>query len=193
MGLSLTQARSSCRLQPNPYQASHLVILEFCLTIRLLHIYTYLCMSIHMTKLMRHKLILELLEGEKPANQEELRLALVKRGCRVTQATLSRDIRELGLAKTADGYSAVQAEASEPQLPTLYRMVREFVTKIHAAQNMLVVKTTVGSAQPVAAALDAESWPEMMGSIAGDDTIFIVSRDRKSARQLVGRIGEMLA
>lgn len=142
---------------------------------------------------MRHKLILELLEGEKPASQEDLRRALAKRGCKVTQATLSRDIRELGLAKTSGGYSAVQPEASEPALPTLYRMVREFVTKIHAAQNLLVVKTTVGSAQPVAAALDAESWPEMMGSIAGDDTIFIVSRDRKSARQLVGRIGEMLA
>jgi transcriptional regulator of arginine metabolism len=72
-------------------------------------------------------------------------------------------------------------------------MVREFVTSVRAAQNLLVTKTSIGSAQPVAAALDGENWPEAIGTIAGDDTILIVCEDRRSASRLADRIQGMLA
>ena len=71
--------------------------------------------------------------------------------------------------------------------------MREFVQDVRSAQNLLVIKTSVGSAQPVAAALDAESWPETVGTIAGDDAILIVCPDRKSAARLAARIQELLA
>ena len=109
-----------------------------------------------MTKLARQKAILEIVQQVPVASQEHLQRALHKRGCRVGQATLSRDIRDLNLVKTADGYSRMQAgSASDPALPPASRLVREFVQDVRPAQNLLVIKTSVGSAQPVAAALDA--------------------------------------
>jgi transcriptional regulator of arginine metabolism len=112
----------------------------------------------------------------------------------VGQATLSRDIRDLRLAKTADGYSLSEGNgSSSPALPPVSRLVREFVLEVRPAQNLLVIKTTVGSAQPVAAALDDEEWPEAVGTIAGDDTILIVCPDKEDAKKLAGRIEEMLA
>jgi transcriptional regulator of arginine metabolism len=147
-----------------------------------------------MAKLNRQKVILALLHHGPVASQDELQRALRKRGLRVGQATLSRDIHELGLVKTADGYALPAGEpAAEPALPPVPRLVREFVLEVRPAQNILVVKTTVGSAQPVTAALDAEDWPEVVGTVAGDDTILIVSPDRKSANRLAARIREMLA
>ena len=77
-------------------------------------------------------------------------------------------------------------------LPSVSRLVREFVIDVRLAQNLLVLKTSVGSAQPVAAALDSEDWPEVVGTIAGDDTILVMSPDNKTAQQLVRRIHEML-
>ena len=71
--------------------------------------------------------------------------------------------------------------------------MREFVLEVRPAQNLLVIKTTVGSAQPVAAALDAEDWPETLGTIAGDDTILIVCPEKKAAARIASRIQEMLA
>jgi transcriptional regulator of arginine metabolism len=147
-----------------------------------------------MSKLSRHKAILELLDDGPVASQEELQRLLHKRGFDAGQATLSRDIRELGLAKTADGYSLPSGEAAgETDLPPVSRMVREFVTSVRAAQNLLVTKTSIGSAQPVAAALDGENWPEAIGTIAGDDTILIVCEDKRSASRLADRIQGMLA
>jgi len=147
-----------------------------------------------MSKLSRHKAILELLDETAVTNQEELQRLLRKRGFDAGQATLSRDIRELGLAKTSSGYSIPCREAAaESDLPSVSRLVREFVTSVRAAQNLLVTKTSVGSAQPVAAALDGENWPEALGTIAGDDTILIVCEDKRSAGRLAGRIQEMLA
>ena len=147
-----------------------------------------------MTKPVRHKVILELLENGPLASQEDLQRALAKRGFRVGQATLSRDIHELGLVKTANGYARLSEDAvADSGLPSAQRLVREFVTDIRIAQNLLVVKTAVGSAQPVAAALDAESWPEAIGTVAGDDTVLIVTPDKKASARLAQRIREMLA
>jgi transcriptional regulator of arginine metabolism len=146
-----------------------------------------------MNKLVRQKAILEIVQQGPVASQEHLQRALKKRGCEVGQATLSRDIHELSLVKTPDGYARIQpGAASELALPPASRLVREFVLDVRPAQNLLVIKTSVGSAQPVAAALDAESWPETVGSIAGDDAILIVCPDQKSAARLADRIREML-
>jgi transcriptional regulator of arginine metabolism len=147
-----------------------------------------------MSKLSRHNAILELLDERPIPNQDELQRLLRKRGLDAGQATLSRDIRELGLVKTSSGYTLPGREvAGESDLPSVSRLVREFVTSVRAAQNLLVTKTSVGSAQPVAAALDDEDWPEALGTIAGDDTILIVCEDRRAASRLADRIQGMLA
>ena len=147
-----------------------------------------------MSKALRQRAILEAVEAGPVGSQEEFQKLLKKRGFDVGQATLSRDIRELGLAKTSEGYSVPQGENStDPALPPVSRLVREFVLNVRAAENLLVTKTSVGSAQPVAAALDGESWPEAIGSIAGDDTILIICANKKAAKRLEIRIQEMLA
>jgi transcriptional regulator of arginine metabolism len=147
-----------------------------------------------MSKAVRQKVILELLERSSVGSQEDLQRVLGKRGLKVGQATLSRDIRELGLVKTGVGYMLPRGEAAyEPPLPPVSRLVREFGLEVRAAQNLLVIKTTVGSAQPVAAALDGQDWEEAIGTIAGDDTILMVCSDTRGANRLAARIQEMLA
>jgi transcriptional regulator of arginine metabolism len=147
-----------------------------------------------MNKSLRQRGILELLKHGPVASQEDLQRALRKRGLKVGQATLSRDIRDLRLAKTSDGYSLLQGDGSAvPALPPVSRLVREFVLEVRPAQNLLVLKTSIGSAQPVAAALDEQEWPETVGTIAGDDTILIVCPDKQAAEKLAARIEEMLA
>jgi transcriptional regulator of arginine metabolism len=144
-----------------------------------------------MSKRLRQKAILQLLEQGPLGSQEDLQHDLAKRGHKVGQATLSRDIHELGLVKTGAGYARPPGGA-EPALPPVSRLIREFVLEVQPAENLLVIKTTVGSAQPVAAALDGEHWPEAIGTIAGDDTILIVCPQKKAARRLAARIEEML-
>ncbi len=147
-----------------------------------------------MSKAARQKTIRELLHKGPIGSQEELQGFLAKRGFAVGQATLSRDIRELGLVKTYEGYIAGNgAVGLEPVRPSVSRLVREFVVEVRLAQNLLVLKTSVGSAQPVAAGIDTEDWPEVVGTLAGDDTILVISQDNKSAQQLVRRIEGMLA
>lgn len=148
-----------------------------------------------MSKLARHAAIRDALNSHSISNQDELRRVLYKRGHRVTQATLSRDIHELGLIKTADGYQFPASEegSGSSWLPSVERLIHEFVYEAKTAQNIVVVKTSAGSAQPVAAALDAEGWPEVVGTVGGDDTIFVVAPDNKGAEKLLSRIKELLA
>jgi transcriptional regulator of arginine metabolism len=146
-----------------------------------------------MNKASRQKAILEILRKGPIPSQEDLQNALDKKGIEVGQATLSRDIREMGLVKSAEGYGLPQGSpAAEPALPSVTRLVREFVQELRLAQNLLVIKTTVGSAQPVAAALDGEQWPEVVGTLAGDDTILVISSNKKTAAGLAARIRGML-
>jgi len=146
-----------------------------------------------MSKGTRQKAILDVLQRGPLSSQDELQKALAKRGFEAGQATLSRDIRELGLVKTAEGYERAERAIVEPILPSVSRLVREFVIDIRLAQNLLVLKTSVGSAQPVAAALDAESWSEVVGTLAGDDTILVISPENRTAQQLARKIQGMLA
>lgn len=146
-----------------------------------------------MNKTLRQRAVLETVRQGNISSQEDLQRALRKRGFKVTQATLSRDIRDLNLSKTAAGYALPQGEGSAaPALPPVKRLVREFVMDVRPAQNLLVIKTIVGSAQPVAAALDEQGWDEVLGTIAGDDAILIVCPDKDAARSVASRIEEML-
>jgi transcriptional regulator of arginine metabolism len=146
-----------------------------------------------MNKALRQRAVLEALTKGPVASQEDLQRALRKRGFKVGQATLSRDIRDLNLSKTAAGYVLPQSEgASGLALPPVQRLVREFVLEVRSAQNLLVVKTIIGSAQPVAAALDEQGWEGVMGTIGGDDTILIVCPDKDAAKKVALRIEEML-
>jgi transcriptional regulator of arginine metabolism len=146
-----------------------------------------------MNKTLRQRAILDALKHGTVASQEHLQRVMRKRGFRVGQATLSRDIRDLNLSKTHQGYSLPQGESGVAMaLPPVSRLVREFVLDIRSAQNQLVIRTIVGSAQPVAAALDEADWSEVVGTIAGDDTILIVCPDKEDARKLATRLEEML-
>src|SRR3954453_13496601 len=118
-----------------------------------------------MSKMSRQNAILEVVERESILNQDQLRKVLGRVGFVVTQATLSRDIHELGLVKTAEGYAVNQGDPqNEPALPPALGLVGEFVTEVRGAQNLLVIKTAPESAQPVAAAIDAEGWNEIVGT-----------------------------
>ena len=141
-----------------------------------------------MSKLSRHAAIRDVIATREVSSQEELRRALFRRGHRVTQATLSRDIHELGLVKAAEGYKVPQGEEAEIHLPSIDRMIQEFVYDVKTAQNLVVIKTSPGSAQPVSAAIDAEEWDEVVGTIGGDDTILAIARSSKLAGKLAQRI-----
>jgi transcriptional regulator of arginine metabolism len=146
-----------------------------------------------MNKALRQRAILEVLKAGPVTSQEDLQKALRKRGFKVVQATLSRDISDLGLSKSQEGYVLPGGDGvTASPLPPVSRLVREFVLEVRPAQNLLVLKTAVGSAQPVAAALDSEEWPEAIGTIAGDDTILIVCPDKEHCRKLAARIEEMV-
>src|SRR6266436_6516552 len=145
-----------------------------------------------MSKTARHKAILHLIDEGPVESQDSLQQQLERKGFDVGQATLSRDIHELKLVKGREGYRrAGEGTGGEGVLPSVMHLARQFVVEIRQAQNMLVVKTTVGSAQPVAAALDASHWPEVIGTIAGDDTVLVIASDKKKAQALARRIREL--
>ena len=145
-------------------------------------------------KQFRQGQILKVLAAESVANQDELRRQLIHLGLRVTQATLSRDLRELRLVKTAVGYKALSDAAVEesPAVSRLARAVKSFLLDIRPAQNMLVLKTPPGGAQPLAAAVDSERWKEVAGTLAGDDTVLIITPSLKARAAVQKRVEEML-
>jgi len=145
-----------------------------------------------MAKAARHKAILDLLDAGPVESQDTLQQRLERRGIAVGQATLSRDIHELKLVKGPEGYRrSDENSGAEGVLPSVMHLARQFVIEMRQAQNLLVVKTTVGSAQPVAAALDASHWPEVVGTIAGDDTVLVIATDKQKAQALAKRIREL--
>ena len=123
------------------------------------------------------------------SNQDDLRRMLASRGIHVTQATLSRDIRELKLLKGPAGYELpVVPDDEEDELPQIGTVLQEFGLEVRQAQNLLILLTTMGGAQPVAASLDYEEWPEVVGTIAGDNTVLIICPDADRALALKSRI-----
>lgn len=140
-------------------------------------------------KQQRHTIIRELLVKTAVSSQDELRRKLAGRGFHVTQATLSRDIHELRLSKGPRGYSLPsESETGEDALPEIREVLESFGLEVRQALNLLVLVTTTGSAQPIAAGIDYEDWPEVIGTIAGDDTVLIICPDEKQASSLKARI-----
>ncbi len=144
----------------------------------------------------RHAAIRALITEAKVQNQDALRRKLGKRGFDVTQATLSRDIRELGLSKGPDGYvlsaNGAAIEEDEDALPALPDLLQSFGLRVKQAQNLLVLVTVMGSAQPVAAALDNEELPEVIGTVAGDNTVLLVCPNKRQAGALCSRLKVMI-
>src|SRR5277367_2586195 len=141
------------------------------------------------TKTFRHGQILRLVSGQRISNQEDLRRRLAQQRLRVTQATLSRDLQELKLVKTNDGYRTASVIPDEfSALPPLTRALKEFLLDIRPAENMLVLKTPPSGAQPLAAAVDGAKFPEIAGTIAGDDTVLIITPNRKTRESLQRKI-----
>jgi transcriptional regulator of arginine metabolism len=145
-------------------------------------------------KTFRHGQILRLVTDRSISNQEELRRRLAAQKLRVTQATLSRDLQELRLVKTHEGY---KPEAALPEdsagLPALVRALGEFLLDIRPAENLLVLKTPPSGAQPLAAALDGAKFGEIAGTVAGDDTVLIVTPDSKSRESLQKKIEALVS
>jgi transcriptional regulator of arginine metabolism len=134
-----------------------------------------------MTKSFRHGQILKLVRSRSISTQEELAKALKSVAIDATQVTLSRDIRELGLVKTPEGYRELEHDTPGSQLETL---AGEFLQDVRIAQNQIVLKTAPGHASSVAVALDDAEWPEVIGTIAGDDTILVICHDAPTAELL---------
>jgi transcriptional regulator of arginine metabolism len=142
-----------------------------------------------MNKKLRQGQILNVIRGRSVHTQEELAEALEALGIPATQVTLSRDIRELGLVKTPDGYREIAAlEEPEESEDQLLRAVQEFLLDVRQAQNLLVLKTGPANASTLAAALDRAAWPEVVGTLAGDDTVLVVTPEGKQAEALKGRL-----
>jgi transcriptional regulator of arginine metabolism len=142
----------------------------------------------------RHTAILELIRAERIGSQEELRELLAERGFDVTQATLSRDLRGLGVAKAPDTTGStrytVPADA-EQAVPALRRLLPVLYISSEGTGQLLVVRTRTGAAQPVAEAIDREEWDEVLGTIAGDNTILLILRDARKLRAVQRRIEEL--
>lgn len=136
-----------------------------------------------MNKSWRQNHILRLVRAKRIHTQERLAEELEAVGIETTQVTLSRDIRELGLVKGPDGY-AEPANGSPRNPHEFDLMAAEYLTDVRAAQNLLVLRTRPGYANAVAVALDAEDRPEVVGTVAGDDTILVVTPDATTAAKL---------
>jgi transcriptional regulator of arginine metabolism len=141
-------------------------------------------------KTRRQSAILDAVQRGPIRSQEQLRRAIRAAGFQVTQATLSRDIRELGLVK-ADGAYQTPGQAGtngHGAKPMLNRAVVEYLTRMDQVQQLVVLRTGPGQAQLLGVALDSARLPELVGTIAGDDTILAITRDARHARSLIKRL-----
>lgn len=144
-------------------------------------------------KSQRHQAILKAVHDEAVATQTDLRGVLRKRGFAVDQATLSRDIHELGLVKIADGdgYRYAPVEEASPAIPRASTaLLSRFVRSIEPAGQLVVVRTDIGEASPIGLAIDRLGWKELVGTVAGDDTLFIATRSPRDAKKLASKLKE---
>ena len=146
-----------------------------------------------MSKRIRHQKILEVLKQHRVTNQEALKDLLRADGTDVTQATLSRDMRELRVVKVtgADGVPHYSSPDEWESTPTLASLLPTLFQSAEGVGHLLVVKTLKGGAQTVAVGIDWEEWPEVLGTLAGDDTILVVLRDPSFTSAVQERIEEM--
>jgi transcriptional regulator of arginine metabolism len=143
-----------------------------------------------MNKSFRQGQIVRIIRHKEVYTQEELARELGLVGIHTTQVTLSRDIRDLGLVKTPEGYRHLTAEESGPKLADV---VDEFMQDIRVAQNLVVVRTSPGNANSLAIAIDNEELEEVVGTVAGDDTILVITPDSATAAQFRQKLLELIS
>jgi transcriptional regulator of arginine metabolism len=139
----------------------------------------------------RQGAIHELIAAQPVRNQEELRRLMLQRGWDVTQSTLSRDLREMRVARVPDGEGArytLTGTLDEGGHPALETVLPPLFDRVDGVGEIVVLRTVPGGAQSVAVALDGENWPDVLGTIAGDDTILIVCRSTAARERLVRRL-----
>ena len=147
-------------------------------------------------KSVRHDLILDIIDKKDIETQEELAAELKARGVKVTQATVSRYIKELRLLKVLaenGGYKYATAERAEKGMSERFiRILAESVMTIESAVNLIVIKTISASAQAAAEAIDSLKWPELLGTIAGDNTILVIARSEEAVESVVSRFHALI-
>lgn len=147
----------------------------------------------------RHNAIRELVSSAAIQSQDDLRRKLRRRGFAVTQATLSRDLHELHLLKGPSGYMLSNGNGNGPtrneeddRPPSVAQVLNTFGLRSQRAVNQVVIGTVMGGAQPVAASLDYEQWPGVVGTIAGDDTVLVICADIRQANAVQTKMLELL-
>jgi transcriptional regulator of arginine metabolism len=145
----------------------------------------------------RQSLITSIVSRRRVGTQHELKEALARAGCLVTQATISRDIREIGLEKTHDvlgrpRYVAPQAVRSTDPRDALAGVLSQFGRRVIAAQNIVVVQSELGSAPAIARALDRLEHPRIVGTLAGDDTCLAIARNTRDAASLARELADLV-
>lgn len=146
------------------------------------------------SKSVRQQTIVGLISQHEVANQEELRRLLEAAGHGVTQATLSRDLRELGVvrAPTSSGPRYVQPDTlPNEDSPSLEALMPELFLSVDGVRELLVLRTSASGAQPIAEAIDAANWPDVLGTVAGDNTILIVCRSEQARLTLADRLKKL--
>jgi len=144
----------------------------------------------------RHNLILKIIESKDIETQEELAEELKGRGVKVTQATVSRDIKELRLLKVLSehgGYKYATVERAEKGMNDRFiRILTESIVNIDSVNNLIVINTLSASANAACEAIDSMKWSEVMGTIAGDNTLLIITRSNEAVETLMGRFNSLL-
>jgi len=151
-----------------------------------------------MTKVKRQMKILEIVKRDEIETQEELALQLKNEGIEVTQATISRDIKELRLIKVPVGdqkykYALPYDKATGNFIEVMSKMFRDFVVSMDYTECFIVLKSLPGTAQAVAAAIDGANWPEIIGTVAGDDNILIIVKPKEKVEEFLERFRRMMA
>ena len=142
-----------------------------------------------MNKSFRQGQILKLIRNKEIYTQEELARELSELGIRTTQVTLSRDMRDLALVKTPEGYRQLPTQTGGPNLADV---ANEYLQDIRLAQNLVVLRTSAGNANTLAVAIDRAEWEEVVGTVAGDDTVLVVTAGEMEAGQFRRRMLDLL-
>ncbi|MBV9761568.1 MAG: ArgR family transcriptional regulator [Acidobacteriaceae bacterium] len=143
-----------------------------------------------MNKNFRQGQILKILRAKSIFTQEELARALSELDIQATQVTLSRDMRELALVKTPEGYRQLPAETGGPSLADV---AEEYLQDIRVAQNLVVLRTSPGNANTLAIAIDREELEEVVGTVAGDDTVLVITQDASEAARFRQKMLDLIA
>ncbi len=143
------------------------------------------------TKRARQGRLLEIVQKRPVGSQEELCRLLKAGGCAVTQSTLSRDIRELGLIKARGVYRAPGSAGAAPSPDALRRSFNQIIVRSGVSGNIVMVKTMPGNGHSLGVVLDAAQWPEVLGTVAGDDTVFVLLRSNRLGKRVLRRLEEI--